>query len=904
MYLSPDGKILYTGGKAPSGFYEKTILRDIHLDFPQPNYWSLLSSNYESETEIAASMTVDDVTYDSVGVRFRGNTSYFTIGNSPKKSFAISTDFIHDNQALMGYKNFKFNNAHQDASFMREVLYCQMAARHTPIAQANYIHLFLNNEDWGIYPNIQAIDKTFLEGYFLSNDGARFRATTEETGMGGGGGPGWGDGTAGMNYLGADTSTYQEYYELKSSDIENPWQKLIDACQTLSTAATSNMEAVSAKIDIDKALWFLAVENIFTDDDSYIMKGKMDYYVYYEPETDRTTPLEYDGNSTFQSNLATSNSWGPFKNVNNANYPLLNKLLNIPQWRQRYLAHYRTILQETFTTEKANALIDSTNLQIKDLVNADTKKLYSYAQYTSEVSALKTFVANRRNFLLSNSEVAQVAPVIQSAPYYNSAQVEYQRPVADETVYVKATVTATNGISNVNLYYATGIVGNFTATTMFDDGVHEDGLADDGVYGAAIPGYASGTMVRYYIEAIADNAALSASYLPAGAEHDVYIYTVTENQSPNGVVINEILASNNVGATDEAGDHEDWIELYNTNDFEVDLSGFYLSDDVTTPDQWQLPAGTLIPADSYLIIWADDESVEGAFHANFKLSAGGETIRFSDSQLSMVDEVEFGAQTTDLGYARFPNGFGAFRIQAATFNSTNDIQSMTTGVVVNEILASNNSGQVDEAGDFEDWIELYNNNETDVDLSGFYLTDNGESLQKWIIPAGTILPAKGYLIIWADEEQEEGALHTNFKLSAGGEAVILSDPLINILDSVVYGAQTMDMAYARIPNGVGWFVIQAPTFNDNNDNATGSEDIETISSVSVFPNPFTEELHITGNGLKEGTDYSLSDQTGRIIKSGKLTGHSTNVPVSELSSGFYYIRLGRDNLNITKAIKL
>jgi spore coat protein CotH len=131
MYLSPDGKILHTGGNAPSGFYEKKIIRDIHLDFPQPNYWALLTSNYESETEIPATMTVDNVIYDSVGVRFRGNTSYFMIGNSPKKSFAVSTDFIHADQVLMGYKNFKFNNAHQDASFMREVLYCQMAARHT-----------------------------------------------------------------------------------------------------------------------------------------------------------------------------------------------------------------------------------------------------------------------------------------------------------------------------------------------------------------------------------------------------------------------------------------------------------------------------------------------------------------------------------------------------------------------------------------------------------------------------------------------------------------------------------------------------------------------------------------------------------------------------------------------------
>ncbi len=758
MYLSPDGKILYTGGKAPLGLYEKTVIRDIHLDFQQPNYWALLTSNYESETEIPATMTVDNETYDSVGVRFRGNTSYFTIGNSPKKSFAISTDLIHEDQVLMGYKNLKFNNAHQDASFMREVLYCQMAARHTPIAKANYIHLFLNNEDWGIYPNIQAIDKTFLDGYFMSNDGARFRATTEETGMGGGG-PSWGDGTAGMNYLGADTTIYQEYYELKSSDIEDPWQKLIDACQILGTATTTNMETVSAKIDIDKALWFLAVENIFSDDDSYIMKGKMDYYVYYEPETDRTTPLEYDGNSTFQTNAATSNNWGPFKNVTNVNYPLLNKLLNIPQWRQRYLAHYRTILQETFTTEKANAMIDSLHLQIKDLVNADTKKLYSYAQYNSGIPALKTFVANRRNFLLSNAEVAQVAPEIQSAPYYNSDQVEYQPPVADETVYVKTTVTSTNGINKVNLYYATGVVGNFTATSMFDDGAHEDGLADDGVYGASIPGYASGTMVRYYIEAIAENASLSASYLPTGAEHDVYIYTVTENHSANGIVINEILASNDAGATDEAGDHEDWIELYNTNDFEVDLSGFYL-------------------------------------------------------------------------------------------------------------------------------------------------TDNGESLQKWTIPAGTILPAKSYLIIWADEDQEEGALHTNFKLSAGGEEVVLSDMLSNVLDSVVYGAQISDMAYARIPNGTGDFVIQQPTFNDNNESTTGSEEPEILSSISVFPNPFTEELWITGKELEEGTEYTISDQTGRIIKSGKLTGNITAMPVSELSSGLYYIRLGYGSLNITKVIKL
>lgn len=676
MYYSPDGKILYSGGKAPEGMYDKKIIRQVYLDFPQSDYWQQMVDNYEDEVEIPATMTIDDVTYDSVGVRFRGNTSYFTIGNSSKKSFAISTDFVHKDQVCMGFKNFKFNNAHQDATFMREVLYCQMAARHTPIAKANYIELYLNHEYWGLYPNIQAIDKTFLEGYFLSNDGARFRATTEENGMGGGGGPGWGDGTAGMNYLGADSTTYQEYYELKSSDVEDPWQKLIDACHVLSTATVNNMDTVSDKIDIDKALWFLAVENIFTDDDSYVMKGKMDYYVYYEPETDRTMPLEYDGNSSFQTSGNAVN-WSPFKNVNNANYPLLNKLLNIPEWRQRYLAHYRTILNETFTTENANALIDSLDAQIRTLVNADPKKLYTFGQYTSGVPSLKTTIANRRTFLMSNTEVAQVAPTIISAPYYNSSAVEYETPVAGESVLVKASITSTNGISKVNLYYVTGLTGKFLTSQMFDDGLHDDGIADDGVYGGTIPGFNNGTTVRYYIEAIAGNAALSASYLPAGAEHDVFMYTVKENVLSNGVVINEILASNNTGATDEAGENEDWIELYNTNDFEVDLSGFYISDDDTNLDKWVFPSGSLIPANGYLIIWADEDQEQGTLHSNFKLSASGEVVVFSDPALSLVDAIEFGQQTTDLGYARVPNGTGPFVIQDPTFNANNELPSST-----------------------------------------------------------------------------------------------------------------------------------------------------------------------------------------------------------------------------------
>jgi hypothetical protein len=701
--FSDDGKMLLTGSKAATGLYERGTIRKVYLTFTQPNYWALLTANYATEGNIHANLEVDGTKYNGVGVRFRGNTSYTGTGTSQKKSFAVETDFVNGDQTLMGYKNLKFNNAHQDATFMREVLYNRLGSRYAPMAKANYVRLYINNEDWGIYANVQSIDKTFLKEWFLSNNGARFRATVESTGgaggvtmglpggmtmgmpgggAGGGAGGGWGDGTAGMNYLGNDSAVYKRYYDLKSSDVANSWQKLITACQTLSTATAATVSTLDKTIDIDKALWFLAVENIFTDDDSYVMKGKMDYYVYYEPESGRTMPLEYDGNSAFQTNAATSSAWGAFKNATNPNYPLLNKLLSIPALRQRYLAHYRAILQETFTAANVNAVIDELDRQIATEVASDTKKLYPTAQYTSGVPALKTFVTNRRAFLLADAEVAQAvqaAPIIASAAYFNSAGRESTAPQAQESVTVRANISAAgaaSGISKATLYYASGLVGGFVATTMFDDGAHSDGAANDGVFGGTIPGFAGGTLVRYYVEALANNAAKTASYLPLGAEHDVFVYTVSAASAPEKtVVVNELVASNTTGAKDEAGDYEDWIELYNTTASPVNLSGYYLSDAPATPLKWRFPAGTTIPANGYTIVWADEEANEGPLHANFKLSASGESVILSDSSGRMLDQITFPALAANASYARVPNGTGGFVVQTPSPRANNNLMA-------------------------------------------------------------------------------------------------------------------------------------------------------------------------------------------------------------------------------------
>lgn len=685
MYLSQDGRRLILGGKSPEGLYDSSIIRRIDLTFSQSNYWQLMQQNYSSQTEIPATMTVDGVVYDSVGVRFKGETSYTMLPTGSKKtSFNISVDYVHEDQRIMGYKTLNLNNCFEDPSFMREVFYLHQERKHVPAARAAYVELYINGESWGLYPSVQQLNKNFYEEWFQSNDGVNIRADRPDNaapGSGGGGG-GWGDGTAALNYLGSDTSLYQQYYTLKSSDVSDPWTKLVDACYALNKTSSAQMTTVVPNyFDIDRTLWFLASEIAFGDDDSYVHKGKMDYYIYYEPETGRITPIEYDGNSVL---ISSTTNWTPFYNQSNANYPLMNKLLAVPEYRQRYLAHLRTLLNDEMDATSVSAILDQYKTQIDTYVQNDPKKLYTYSSFVSDVAGLKTKIGTRRTTLSSNSEMSQVGPTISSLNWKTETGELFGQPAPNTTVVVNATITHSSGLSSVLLYYSDLLMGNFSVTQMYDDGLHSDGSAGDGVYGGTIPGYISNTRVRFYIEARANNSALTSSFLPEGAEHDVYTYVVKGTSFAAGwPVINELMADNSSTVTDENGDYDDWFELYNGSDADIDISGYYLTDDVTDLTQFQIASGTIIPKDGYLIFWADDEGDQGDNHTNFKLSKGGELLMLLNTSQEVIDSVVFGAQTTDMGYARNPNGTGSFVIQSPTYNANNSPTG--TGVTTTEL---------------------------------------------------------------------------------------------------------------------------------------------------------------------------------------------------------------------------
>jgi len=666
MYLAENEHTLYTNGRVSTGFYDESTLRDIHLWFSQPDYWQQLKNNYQSGTDLPATMVVGGDTFPNVGVRFKGQTSYSQTQNSDKKSFNITMDYAVEGQNFEGYSTLNLNNCFQDASFMREVSYLHQIRRHIPAAQANFVRLFINGVSWGIYPSVQQINGDFLNEWFFSNDGTRWRADRP---AGSGGGPMWGDGTAGLNFLGTDTALYQVHYTLKKANKPTPWDDLVNVCEVLNTTPLSNLETEIAEVlDLDRTLWFLASEIAFSDDDSYVFKGRMDYYLYWDPETQRMTPLECDGNSVMKSNAV---NWGVFYNETKVNYPLLNRLLAVPSIRQRYLAHFRTLVADEMNTTEFNALVDQYDALINAGVQADTKKLYSYSNYGTEKTAIKNFVLNHRNTLLNNVEMNVAAPLISNANM-TSSNGAWTDPAADEVVIINASISSVDGISSVSLFYCPAVYGNFFKTTMFDDGQHNDGAANDGVYGAQIPGFATGTLVRFYLEAAANNTAKTMAYLPVGAEHDVFYYNIGAAWVENPpVIINEIMASNTSTATDEEGEHEDWIELHNLSDQDLDLTGYALSDNPANLRKWDFPTGITIPAHGYLIVWADEDGTQGPLHASFKLSASGETLSLVDAQSYFLDNVSFDQQTTDMGYARVPNGTGPFVIQEPTFGTFN-----------------------------------------------------------------------------------------------------------------------------------------------------------------------------------------------------------------------------------------
>lgn len=233
-------------------------------------------------------------------------------------------------------------------------------------------------------------------------------------------------------------------------------------------------------------------------------------------------------------------------------------------------------------------------------------------------------------------------------PVIGTPSLQPAAPGAGAAVTVSASVTDDETVTGVVLNYALD-GGAFTPVAMSASGASWSG---------SIPGQAAGTVVAYYLRATDNDGHVTT--LPASAPATTLSYTVSGGGGVPVLFINEFLASNATGMTDPNGDFDDWIEIYNPGATPVNLGGMYITDDLATPDKFQIAttdaAATTVPAHGYLILWADGEPGEGAAHITPKLSAGGEAIGLYTATLQEVDTYTFGAQAADVSTARVPDG--------------------------------------------------------------------------------------------------------------------------------------------------------------------------------------------------------------------------------------------------------
>jgi hypothetical protein len=134
---------------------------------------------------------------------------------------------------------------------------------------------------------------------------------------------------------------------------------------------------------------------------------------------------------------------------------------------------------------------------------------------------------------------------------------------------------------------------------------------------------------------------------------------------------------------------------------------------------------------------------------------------------------------------------------------------------INEFMASNKSTIQDEKGQYDDWVEIYNGEDSTINMNNFFLTDDFTKKNKWQFPDITIEPKK-FLLIWCDEDSSQGIRHANFKLSAAGEQIGIFGLDGKVIDTITYGVQKTDTSYGRFPDGYDFWKFMSPTPNSSN----------------------------------------------------------------------------------------
>ncbi len=270
------------------------------------------------------------------------------------------------------------------------------------------------------------------------------------------------------------------------------------------------------------------------------------------------------------------------------------------------------------------------------------------------------------------------------------------------------------------------------------------------------------------------------------------------------LLINEWLANAPAGG-------DDWIELYNRNqNFPVSVRRLWIA---ANGASHQINAISFIPPLGHIQFHADEN--DGIHHLNFKLPAAGTTIQLIAPSGALLDQIQFQAQAEGISEGRLPDGSSKFvSFPGSASPSAQNYAINYAGPVLNEIMARNQSSLQDAQGRYIDWVELFNASTVPFDLASMSVSVGQPGSGAWKFPAGAIIPANGYLILWFDPNRPgsvgmENDLNTGFRLDGDGGEIFLLGPNDQIADRVAFGFQLPNQTIGQF--GSDWRLLAQPT---------------------------------------------------------------------------------------------
>jgi len=645
--------------------FDDTKVNTIYIVM-DPDSLEEMYDELENEHEYVVTFIYDndgliDTVYNT-GFRLRGNTSLF----SAKKSFKVSFNTYDQGRKYAGVEKLNLIGSHNDPTMTREKLYFDVYNDFgLPVRRLSFVRVFINDTYYGLYTNAEEYDEIFLKERFGDNSGNLYKCLYGST----------------LTYQGPNPAAYDSY-ELQTNEADQDFSDLIHLTDVLNNTPLETLACELEKIfNVDGFLKIYAIDISTGHWDNY-GANQNNYYLYHDQLTDKFQFLSYDCDNTFGIDWLDID-WGD-RELYEWNFdgrPLVERLLQIQEYKDRFSYYINELKNTILLPENIFPHIDSIRDLIAPAALADVFRTYDYGYTyddfldgfdTNDIDGhcpygVKNFISERNASSAAQLDVNNIYSVLKDETHVPLM------PATDDVIHMRVFCFDDVVVSSVELFYSTDNI-SFDQIDLSDDGVHFDSLAGDGYFGATLPAVNFPTTLYYHILAT-DNSGLVSRY-PVCDE-----LKITVGYTPPALVVNEFLARNFSIIPDDAGEYEDYIEIFNASELSIYLGDKFLSDELNNPSKWKLP-DMLLPGNDYLLLWADDEITEGDRHCSFKLDGDKDEVFIFDgapTYFSLIDSVAFNEQADDISVGRLPNGTGAFTILPSTTPGYNNEDYILTG---------------------------------------------------------------------------------------------------------------------------------------------------------------------------------------------------------------------------------